>query len=243
MSRRRCSTPRSAICSDRFRRPTGPSTRSSGEREESGRAGRGHRDRGAAPAARGLARWRGRRSTSSKRARAGCRAHEHGHRPDQSLADFLASVEMLSPFTRAELERLAEHAESRFFSFGETVCNAGEPADGLFVIKSGSVRIFTEEHGKEISMGVRKERDVFAEIAMLREYAARIVGARIGEDRAALHTAQGHRCRSLPAMRRRRPSSPATSRSAPRADSSPGCSICAARSTRASSRNSSAASA
>ena len=89
---------------------------------------------------------------------------------DQSRADFLASVEVLSPFTRAELERLAEHAESRFFSFGETVCNAGEPADGLFVIKSGSVRIFTEEHGKEISMGVRKERDVFAEIAMLREY-------------------------------------------------------------------------
>jgi ATP-binding cassette subfamily B protein len=90
---------------------------------------------------------------------------------DQSHADFLATVEVLSPFTRAELERLAEHAESRFFSFGETVCNAGEPADGLFVIKSGSVRIFTEEHGKEISMGVRKERDVFAEIAMLREYA------------------------------------------------------------------------
>jgi ATP-binding cassette subfamily B protein len=37
------------------------------------------------------------------------------------------------------------------------------------VIKSGSVRIFTEEHGKEISMGVRRERGVFAEIAMLRE--------------------------------------------------------------------------
>lgn len=88
----------------------------------------------------------------------------------QSLADFLSSVEILSAFTRDELERMAQHAESRFFSFGETVCNAGESADGLFVIKSGSVRIFTEEHGKEISMGVRKERDVFAEIAMLREW-------------------------------------------------------------------------
>src|SRR5438445_3483546 len=88
----------------------------------------------------------------------------------QSLADFLSSVEILSPFTRDELERLAEHAESRFFSFGETVCNAGEPADGLSVIKSGSVRIFTEEQGKEISMGVRKVREVFADIAMLREH-------------------------------------------------------------------------
>ncbi len=43
-------------------------------------------------------------------------------------------------------------------------------AEGLFVIKAGSVRIFTEENGKEISMGVRREREVFADIAMLREY-------------------------------------------------------------------------
>src|SRR3979411_3060868 len=54
----------------------------------------------------------------------------------QSLTDFLSSVEILSPFTRDELERLAEHAESRFFSFGDAICNAGDPADGLFVIKS-----------------------------------------------------------------------------------------------------------
>src|ERR1700744_5569605 len=84
--------------------------------------------------------------------------------------DFLSTVEILSPFSRDELERLAAHVQSRFYSFGETVCNAGEPADGLFVIKSGSVRIFTEEHGKEISMGVRKTGEIFADIAMLRAY-------------------------------------------------------------------------
>ena len=86
-----------------------------------------------------------------------------------SVADFLSSVEILSPFSREELERLAEHAESRFFSFGETVCNAGDPAEGLFVIKSGTVRIFTEEHGKEISMGVRKTGEIFADIGALYE--------------------------------------------------------------------------
>ena len=83
----------------------------------------------------------------------------------QPLVDFLSSVEIFSAFTRDDLEQLAEHTESRFFQFGETVCNAGEPAEGLFVIKSGSVRIFTEERGKEVSMGMRKARDVFAEIA------------------------------------------------------------------------------
>jgi subfamily B ATP-binding cassette protein HlyB/CyaB len=88
----------------------------------------------------------------------------------QALVDFLSSVEIFSGFARDDLEKLAQHTESRFFQFGETVCNASEPADGLFVIKSGSVRIFTEERGKEVSMGMRKERDVFAEIAMLRDY-------------------------------------------------------------------------
>ena len=85
-------------------------------------------------------------------------------------ADFLSSVEILSPFPREALERLAAAAESRFFAFGDTVCNAGEPADGLYVIKSGSVRVFSDDHGKEVSMGVRKAGEVFAEIAMLRDY-------------------------------------------------------------------------
>jgi ATP-binding cassette subfamily B protein len=86
-----------------------------------------------------------------------------------SLPEFLSSVEILSPFSREELEELARHAESRFHAFGDTVCNAGDPAEGLFVVRSGSVRLFTEERGKEISMGVRKAGEVFADLAMLRE--------------------------------------------------------------------------
>jgi subfamily B ATP-binding cassette protein HlyB/CyaB len=88
----------------------------------------------------------------------------------QSPADFLSSVEILSVFSRDELERLAAAMETRSFAFGDSVCNAGEPADGLYVVKSGSVRVFSEENGKEVSMGVRKAGEVFAEIAMLRSY-------------------------------------------------------------------------
>lgn len=90
--------------------------------------------------------------------------------PEQSLSGFLATVEILSPLSPAELDVLAGQAQSRFHAFGDTVCSAGEPAAGLFIVKSGSVRVFTEEHGKEISMGVRKSGEVFAELAMLRDY-------------------------------------------------------------------------
>jgi ATP-binding cassette, subfamily B, bacterial HlyB/CyaB len=89
---------------------------------------------------------------------------------DESLTEFLASVEIFSAFSAEELEQLAEQAEIRQFDFGDSVYNAGDPGDGLYVIKSGAVRIFTEEQGKEISMGVRKQGEVFAEIAMLRDY-------------------------------------------------------------------------
>jgi ATP-binding cassette subfamily B protein len=88
----------------------------------------------------------------------------------QSPAEFLSGVEILSVFTADELAELAGAIESRAFAFGDTVCTAGEAADGLYVIHSGSVRVFSEEHGKEISMGVRKTGEVFAEIAMLRSY-------------------------------------------------------------------------
>lgn len=87
-----------------------------------------------------------------------------------SCAEFLAGVEILSSFTREEIERLAARAESRFYAFGDPVCAAGDAADGLLVVRAGSVRLFAEEGGKEISLGVRKEREVVAEMAMLRDY-------------------------------------------------------------------------
>jgi ATP-binding cassette subfamily B protein len=84
--------------------------------------------------------------------------------------EFLGSVEIFSAFNVGELETLAKSAELRSFEFGETVYNAGDPGDGLYVIKSGAVRIFTEERGKEISMGVRKAGEVFGEMAVVRDY-------------------------------------------------------------------------
>jgi len=88
----------------------------------------------------------------------------------KSRADFLASVDLFSALTRNDLERLAELAQLRPVAFGDTVCKAGDAADGLFVIKSGSIRVFSEEGGKEVSLGVRKAGDVFGEMAMLREH-------------------------------------------------------------------------
>jgi subfamily B ATP-binding cassette protein HlyB/CyaB len=88
----------------------------------------------------------------------------------QSHVDFLASVELLSALTRADLERLAQSAESRLLAFGDAVCTAGEVATGLLIVKSGSIRVFAAEGDKERSLGVRKKGEVVGEMSMLREY-------------------------------------------------------------------------
>lgn len=89
---------------------------------------------------------------------------------NESLVEFLSSVEILSVFGHSELEKLAALAETRFFDLGDTVCKVGDSSNGLYIVKSGMARVFTEQLGKEISMGLRKQGDVFGEIAILREY-------------------------------------------------------------------------
>jgi ATP-binding cassette, subfamily B, bacterial HlyB/CyaB len=88
----------------------------------------------------------------------------------QSPAEFLTSVDLLSALTRADIERLAEGAQSRLLAFGDTVCTAGEEALGLFIVKSGSIRVFATDGDKETSLGVRKAGEVFGEMVMLRTY-------------------------------------------------------------------------
>jgi ATP-binding cassette, subfamily B, bacterial HlyB/CyaB len=87
----------------------------------------------------------------------------------QSRVEFLASVDLLSALTRTAIERLAESAESRPLGFGDPVCTAGEAVAGLFIVKSGSIRVFASDGEKETSLGVRKSGEVLGELVMLRE--------------------------------------------------------------------------
>ena len=99
--------------------------------------------------------WRGRGSTASScsERRDGALSEEPAlERPDH-LIEFLSGVEIFSAFTPQEMAEIAAGAESRTYAFGDTVCSAGDPSEGLYVIKSGAMRLFTKEGGKEVSVG------------------------------------------------------------------------------------------
>jgi len=88
----------------------------------------------------------------------------------KSRAEFLASVDLFSALTRNDIDLLAASTQSRMLAFGDAVCSAGEVAEGLFVVKSGSIRVFVAQGEKETSLGLRKAGDVFGEMVMLRDY-------------------------------------------------------------------------
>lgn len=95
----------------------------------------------------------------------------------ESIVDLLADVEFFSSFSQSEIQQLADKVQILNFAFGETIVTAGEDAAGLYVISSGMARLFKQEKGKEISQGIRKQGQIFSELAALRpikhEYSAR----------------------------------------------------------------------
>lgn len=88
---------------------------------------------------------------------------------ESSLVEFLATVKAFSAFRPHELVKIAAFAENRLYEFGATILKAGDSVRKLGVVKSGRVRLFTQERGKERNLGIRKVGDTFAEISILND--------------------------------------------------------------------------
>ncbi len=66
---------------------------------------------------------------------------------EQSRAKALRRTPLFSGLSDGEFEFLIERVSSRKYSAGEIVFSEGEPCAGLFVVESGSVRIFKSSPG------------------------------------------------------------------------------------------------
>ncbi|QQS53758.1 MAG: peptidase domain-containing ABC transporter [Candidatus Competibacteraceae bacterium] len=86
------------------------------------------------------------------------------------LLETLAGIELLAPIGRGDLEHLAARAEIQTYDLGDTMFTAGEPGLGLYLVKSGTVRLLTTEGGKDVSIGIRRAGELLAETAALRDY-------------------------------------------------------------------------
>jgi CRP-like cAMP-binding protein len=87
--------------------------------------------------------------------------------PDSSSvrAAALRKVPLFAQLSPQELEFLAERAVARHYRPGELIFSEGDPCEGLYVIESGSVRIFkTSPGGREQVLGIERADSSLAEL-------------------------------------------------------------------------------
>ena len=83
-------------------------------------------------------------------------------------AESLARVPLFKRLTPAELERLAEEVDQADYKAGEVIFNERDRGDALYVVETGSVRIWVlDEDVQEVTLAELKPGEFFGELAVL----------------------------------------------------------------------------
>lgn len=104
-----------------------------------------------------------------------CRKMAKGEHSDPAFAALgttLASCDFFARISEDALDRLSAMALRRKHSKGETIFRQGDPCPGLFVLESGSVRVFKlAPSGKEHVLHMVEPGQTFAEVAVIGGFA------------------------------------------------------------------------
>ncbi|MEL0306446.1 MAG: cyclic nucleotide-binding domain-containing protein, partial [Halieaceae bacterium] len=80
----------------------------------------------------------------------------------------LDQVEIFHGLSDEELKALAASSTTRAFPKNTVVIHENDPADSLFVIESGKVKVYcSDKNGKEFIMNTLGPGDYFGELALL----------------------------------------------------------------------------
>ena len=80
----------------------------------------------------------------------------------------LQRVELFQGLSSQELETLSSSSSTRSFPKNTVVIHENDPADSLFIIETGKVKVYcSDKNGKEFIMNTQGEGDYFGELALL----------------------------------------------------------------------------
>lgn len=80
----------------------------------------------------------------------------------------LAGIEIFELLHADDKQALADVVDSIKLNTTETLFNAGEPGDALFIVRSGSIELFIKDTaGQKIVLTVAEEGDLFGELSLL----------------------------------------------------------------------------
>lgn len=80
----------------------------------------------------------------------------------------LATVKLFELLDEDELNELARSIDSEYLKAGETLFNAGDYGESLYIVNSGQVELYIRDTaGQKIILKIAEEDDIFGEISML----------------------------------------------------------------------------
>ena len=91
-----------------------------------------------------------------------------GSKPRSDKAQSLARVTFFKRLDAAELEQLAMRVERRNFGPGDTIFSENDKGDALYIVDSGTVRIWVlDDDAKPVTLAELQEGSFFGELAVL----------------------------------------------------------------------------
>lgn len=86
---------------------------------------------------------------------------------EESLAFFLGSIPVFAEMNDRELSYLESRVHSRNYASQELVFVEGDPGSGIYMIRSGMVRIYAHDSdGREVELSVLRSGDFFGETTL-----------------------------------------------------------------------------
>jgi len=89
------------------------------------------------------------------------------HRVTHSLVKALRAVPDFADLDDATLLRIVGASTNLFYPAGSVVFEPGSPAEALYVVLSGEIRIFDQADGSEVEVSRVRSGDSFGEFSML----------------------------------------------------------------------------
>jgi di/tricarboxylate transporter len=86
---------------------------------------------------------------------------------DEERSERLRTVDLLSRLDRVALARLAGYMVPVTFVAGDVICNEGDPADGLYIVVSGTLGVFTSDGSGEHRVNAIGPGHYLGELALL----------------------------------------------------------------------------
>ena len=85
-------------------------------------------------------------------------------------SSILAEVPIFAGLKQSDLDQLTHCSTRRWFKRGSVIVTEGDPADGLYVVVSGRIKVLlSDNEGKEVLLTVASRGACFGEIALLDE--------------------------------------------------------------------------